>query len=1302
LKSQPSANYTRIELGGDAAFAPFRQRQVIEQLAELLPEMNGIAGRFSYFAEFTTPLSELERTRLQLIVNGPGQRSEPETHGVLVLPRPGSQSPWSSKATEILQLCGFADLERIERGVRIAISGVSVEELLAAGSATHSFPLYDRMTEQLVDGDYPLSKVFAHAEPVPFERVAVSAEGRAALIAANQLLGLALSEDEIDYLIDFYLTSGRDPSDAELMMFAQINSEHCRHKIFNASWTIDGESQSNSLFGMIRNTHKLHPQGTLVAYSDNSSVIEGASGSSFEPGAEHRYLAQPVLSHILMKVETHNHPTAIAPLPGAATGSGGEIRDEGATGRGSRPKAGLTGFSVSNLELPDARQPWETDYGRPDRIASALEIMIAGPIGAAAFNNEFGRPNISGYFRTYEQTVLGDVRGYHKPIMVAGGLGSIRDQQTEKLSADAGSLVIQLGGPGMPIGVGGGAASSLATGSNAADLDFNSVQRHNPEMQRRCQEVIDACWRQGSGNPIRSIHDVGAGGLSNAVPELVNDAGMGGRLQLRNIHSADRGMSPLQLWSNESQERYVMLVDADRLDEFGDICARERCPYAVLGEVTDEPHLLVEDSHFDNAIVDMPMPVLLGKPPRMHRTGVTARQNHPGLDFTEMTIDEAVNRVLALPTVADKGFLITIGDRSVGGLVARDQMVGPWQAPVADVAVTHADFDNFHGEAMAMGERTPVALIDSAAAARLAVSEAVCNLLAADVEQLGDIKLSANWMAACGNEEEDGQLFAAVRTVGMEFCPALGLSIPVGKDSLSMRTGWQDDGQPKSVTSPVSLIISAFAPVADVRRTLTPQLVTDTEATLLLLDISAGRNRLGGSALAQVFSQLGDEAADCDDPEVLKRFAGFIIQARREGLLLAYHDRSDGGLFVTLAEMAFASRAGLDINIKALTRDGSPERLLALLFNEEPGAVIQVADVDLNRVNELATLWQLAELMTPLGGVDDSPTFTIRRGPVPVVERPLIELLQRWSSTSHEIRKLRDNPDSAKAEYEQLAEIADPGLTPELTFSLEPAAGRTGAGPAVAIVREQGVNGHREMAAAFHAAGFTAVDVHMSDIISGRVDLQEFKGLVACGGFSFGDVLGAGRGWANTILHNQRARSAFEDFFGRPDTFALGVCNGCQMMAQLRELIPGVDSWPDFESNLSEQFEARLSMVRVEEGPSIFLTGMAGSHLPVVVSHGEGRVAVNGSRATELADRRQVALRYVDNYGKVTDRYPANPNGSTGGITGLTTEDGRFTIMMPHPERVFRGSQLSWKPADWGDHSPWMTMFRNAYRWCEA
>lgn len=1296
-----SAGTSYLELAGAAAFAPFRLRQLTDELRRVLPDLGQIDAQFSYFAEFSEPLSESERARLNLIVNGAHCDVTAIISGVVALPRVGSQSPWSSKATEILQLCGLGGLCRIERGIRFQCEGVDTRDLLKASTAGHSFPLYDRMTEQLVAADYPLADIFSQAEPVAFARIEVSAHGLSALVKANQQLGLALSDAEITYLLDFYRSCGRDPSDAELMMFAQINSEHCRHKIFNASWNINGVPQPDSLFDMIRNTHRLHPQGTLIAYSDNSSVIEGATGSGFEPAADHQYTAQPVLSHILMKVETHNHPTAIAPLPGAATGSGGEIRDEGATGRGSRPKAGLAGFSVSNLEIPGAKQPWERGYGRPDRIASALEIMIAGPIGAAAFNNEFGRPNVTGYFRTYEQLVQGEVRGYHKPIMVAGGLGSIREQQTEKLSAEAGALVIQLGGPSMPIGVGGGAASSMATGSNAADLDFNSVQRHNPEMQRRCQEVIDACWRKGSDNPIRSIHDVGAGGLSNAVPELLNDAGMGGQLQLRSIHSADSGMSPLQLWSNESQERYVMLIDAHRLAEFNDLCSRERCPYAVLGEVVEEPHLRVNDSHFDNAVVDMPMSVLLGKPPRLHRTGVTGRPVYPGLDFTDIAIDEMVNRVLALPAVAEKGFLITIGDRSVGGLVARDQMVGPWQTPVADVAVTHADFEHFHGEAMAMGERTPVALIDSPAAARLAVTEAVCNLLAADINELSDIKLSANWMAACGDEHEDGRLFEAVRTVGMEFCPALGLSIPVGKDSLSMSTRWQEGDNTKSVTSPVSLIVSGFAPVADVRRTLTPLLETGPETSIYLLDLSAGRNRLGGSALAQVFNQLGNEPADCDDPERLKRFAGFIIEARRQGLLLAYHDRSDGGLFVTLAEMAFASRCGLDIDIKALTRNSSAELIVAQLFSEEPGAVIQIGDDNLDRIDALAGTWDLQGLLTRLGVVTADDLITIRRGPVPVIERPLTELLQRWSSTSYQIRKLRDNPDCASAEFNQLADRHDPGLTPELTFNLEPATGTGGGGPRVAIVREQGVNGHREMAAAFHAAGFATVDLHMTDIIAGRVDLQEFRGLVACGGFSFGDVLGAGRGWASTILHNDSARSAFKQFFNRPDTFALGVCNGCQMMAQLRDLIPGAEAWPDFVRNQSEQFEARLSMVRVEESPSIFLIGMAGSHLPVVVSHGEGRVDIIDPAAQQPINQQQVALRYVDNYGEATESYPANPNGSTAGVTGLTTEDGRFTIMMPHPERVFRASQLSWAPSEWGDDSPWMTLFHNAYRWCK-
>ena len=1310
MKSLTSSEFNCLELTGKPAFPAFRLAQLAVELTELLPGVGELTAEYCYFAEFATELPADQHPRFEQIINGPptgltNQAGKIVEQGLLILPRPGSQSPWSSKATEILRLCGFVDLQRIERGVRVHLAGVSNQQVLdAANSAGHRFPLFDRMTEQLVSGDYAASKIFEHADPIAYQTVAVIDQGVDALRQANLQLGLALSDQEIDYLYQFYLSSSRDPSDAELMMFAQINSEHCRHKIFNADWQLDGQPQPLSLFDMIRNTHRVSPEGTLVAYSDNSSVIEGRQGSGFEPDDQRQYVEQSALTHILMKVETHNHPTAIAPLPGAATGSGGEIRDEGATGRGSRPKAGLAGFSVSNLEIPGAEQPWEQPYGRPDRIASALEIMLEGPIGAAAFNNEFGRPNLTGYFRTYQQQHQNQVRGYHKPIMIAGGLGIIRDQLTEKLSADAGALVIQLGGPSMPIGVGGGAASSMATGANAADLDFNSVQRHNPEMQRRCQEVIDACWRQGQHNPIRSIHDVGAGGLSNAVPELVNDAGMGGKLQLRNIHSADSSMSPLQIWSNESQERYVMLIDTDRLDDFAALCERERCPFALLGEVTDEPHLLVEDDHFNNAVVDMPMPVLLGKPPKLKRVGQTPTDTPQPLDFSSVDIDSAVNRLLALPTIADKSFLITIGDRSVGGLVARDQMVGPWQTPVADVAVTSADFHHFHGEAMAMGERSPVALTDSPAAARLAVTEAITNVLAADVQKLGDIKLSANWMAACGDETEDAKLFQAVRTVGMEFCPALGISIPVGKDSLSMASRWQQDGESKAVVSPVSLVISAFTPVNDVRRTLTPELNREVAATLLLVDLSNGQNRLGGSALAQVFNQSGGHSADCDDPALLANFAGFIIQARQQQLLLAYHDRSDGGLFTTLVEMAFAARCGLDIDIKALNRDNQLQSQLALLFAEEPGAVIQVADDQLVLVKALAEKWGLGPLLTPLGVVSSAAEVTIRRGPVPLLQRSLMDLHQRWSSTSYQIRKLRDNPVLASQEFDRLADAKDPGLTPELTFSLESPhlfqAKSAGPKPRVAILREQGVNGHREMAAAFNAAGFAAIDLHMSDIIAGRVDLHSFRGLVACGGFSFGDVLGAGRGWANTILHNPTARAAFETFFQRADSFALGVCNGCQMMAQLRELIPGAQHWPNFVTNNSEQFEARLSLVRIEQSPSLFLTGMAGSLLPVVVSHGEGRAGFDADQAQQSLAAGQVAMSYVDNYGQVTENYPANPNGSPAGITGLTTENGRFTIMMPHPERVYRGTQLSWKPPQWGDQSPWMTMFLNARRWC--
>ena len=1158
--------------------------------------------------------------------------------------------------------------------------------------------------------------LFRHFAPKPMNSVDLLAGGRGALVEANTRLGLALSEDEIDYLVEVFVNQARrNPTDVELMMFAQANSEHCRHKIFNASWIIDGEAKKETLFGMIRETHAAHPEGNVVVYSDNSSVFEGAEVERLYPRADGTYAYCKELTHILTKVETHNHPTAISPFPGAATGSGGEIRDEGSTGRGSKPKAGLCGFSVSNLYLPEAPQPWEADmasYGRPSRIASALDIMLEGPIGAAAFNNEFGRPNLAGYFRSYEQRVgQGQdsvVRGYHKPIMVAGGLGNISDSQSHKAPKFApGTLFIQLGGPGMLIGLGGGAASSMSTGANAEDLDFASVQRGNPEMQRRAQEVIDRCWQLGApkkdiaqpgdGNPILSIHDVGAGGLSNAFPELAHSGEVGALFQLRDIHIEEPGMSPAEIWSNESQERYVLAIPPSRLPEFEAMCTRERCPFAVVGTATDDNRLVVADRHFGNNPVDMDMEALLGKPPRMTRDVTRLASVAVPFDPAGIDIKEAAYRVLRLPTVADKTFLISIGDRSVGGMTARDQMVGPWQVPVADVAVTTMGFHTLRGEAMAMGERTPLAILDAPASGRMAVGEALTNIAAARIAKLGDVKLSANWMAPAGVPGEDARLFDTVRAVS-DLCQTIGVSIPVGKDSLSMRTAWEENGEAKQVVAPLSLIVSSFAPVLNARRTLTPQLKIDGEVTdLLLIDLGEGRNRLGGSALAQVFNATGSDAPDVDAPQKLAAFFKIIQKLAADDMLLAYHDRSDGGLFACVAEMAFASRCGLALDIGDLC-DGSPVSPVKALFSEELGAVVQIRRAQRNIVQ---AAFQTAGITAVLiGAPDRSGEVKINcRGEV-LIREARVDLHRAWSETSYRMQSLRDNPECAQQEYDRLLDANDKGLTVALTY--DPAADiaapfvAVGARPRMAILREQGVNSQLEMAAAFDRAGFTAVDVHMSDILSGRVALADFKGVVACGGFSYGDVLGAGKGWARTILFNPRARDQFSAFFGRGDTFALGVCNGCQMMSALKDLIPGADAWPRFERNRVEQFEARFTLVEIPESPSLFFSGMAGSRMPIVVSHGEGRAEFDSA-----AQQAHVltAMRYVDNAGNPTEIYPYNPNGSPAGITGVTTADGRFTIMMPHPERVFRTVQMSWSPETLGEDSPWMRLFRNARKW---
>ncbi len=1304
-----------LKLRGAPALSPSRLARLSRSIAEVLPKMKGLAAEHWYFVELAAPLAPEEQDRLvELLGAIPATPQPPAGALLLVVPRLGTISPWSSKATDIARQCGFDKVVRIERGVAYTLelkNGLDERQRAAVLPRVH-----DRMTESVLHSAEAAEALFHHYSPQPLTTVDVVGGGRDALVAANAELGLALSEDEIDYLVDNFTRIGRNPTDVELMMFAQANSEHCRHKIFNAEWVIDARPEEKTLFGMIRETHAAHPEGTVVAYSDNASVIEGASIERFYPDAEGQWRFRNEETHILAKVETHNHPTAISPFPGAATGAGGEIRDEGATGRGSKPKAGLTGFSVSNLNIPGFEQPWEVPYGRPERIASALDIMIEGPIGGAAFNNEFGRPNLAGYFRSFEQAVQGEVRGYHKPIMIAGGLGSIQAQQSFKEQFAPGTLLIQLGGPGMLIGLGGGAASSMATGTNTADLDFASVQRGNPEIQRRCQEVIDRCWQLGSHNPILSIHDVGAGGLSNAMPELADSAGLGARFELREVHIEEPGMSPREIWSNESQERYVLAIAPERLAEFRAICERERCPFAVLGEATADGHLTVTDRHFGNKPVDMEMQVLLGKPPRMTRN-VSRRAVHlPPFDLTDIELKEACLRVLRLPTVASKSFLITIGDRSVGGMTARDQMVGPWQVPVADVAVTAMSFKGYRGEAFAMGERTPVACLDAPASGRMAVGEAITNIAAADIPELGQVKLSANWMAAAGHRGEDAKLFDTVSAVS-KFCQSAGLSIPVGKDSLSMRTAWQEDGEDRQVVAPLSLIVTAFAPVADIRRTLTPQLqLPDGEETeLVLIDLGEGRNRLGGSALAQVYKSVGEHAPDIA-AEQLSAFFAVVQELRNEGLLLAYHDRSDGGLFATLCEMAFAARCGLSVVLDTVCfdpymndvdgLDKKPDtikgrlndRLFAGLFAEELGAVVQIRRADRARVT--APLRAAGIAYHFIGEPNDKDEIRLWRNAKLVFSASRSELVQAWSETSHRIARLRDDAECAREEFEALADAGNPGLSVSLTYDpAEDVAApmiATGARPAIAILREQGVNSQAEMAAAFERAGFAPFDVHMSDLQAGRVDLKTFHGLAACGGFSYGDVLGAGQGWAKSILFNPKLRAEFEAFFGRSDTFALGVCNGCQMMANLAAIIPGAEHWPTFHRNRSEQFEARFVMAEVLDSPSILLAGMAGSRMPIVVSHGEGQ-AVFADPADR--DRALAALRYVDNRGAPTETYPFNPNGSPGGVTGFTTADGRFTIMMPHPERTFRTVQMSWHPAELGEDSPWMRMFRNARRW---
>ncbi len=1295
-------------LRGAPALSAFRHGKLLAQLTAKVPAISGLYAEFAHFAEVSGTLgADEEHVLARLLKYGPSVPvQEPAGRLFLVIPRFGTISPWSSKASDIARNCGLDKIQRLERGIAYYVTG----ELSDADAGQIAAALHDRMTQLVLERFEDAANLFSHAQPKPLTAVDVLGGGRAALERANVSLGLALAEDEIDYLVTSFTDLGRNPHDIELMMFAQANSEHCRHKIFNASWDIDGESQEKSLFGMIKNTYQLHGEGVLSAYKDNAAVIVGNVAGRFYPNPDTgEYAANREPVHILMKVETHNHPTAIAPFPGAATGSGGEIRDEGATGRGAKPKAGLTGFTVSNLNIPGFEQPWEVPYGKPERIVTPLDIMIEGPLGGAAFNNEFGRPALSGYFRTFEQSITTphgeEVRGYHKPIMLAGGLGNIREDHVQKADISVGGKLIVLGGPAMLIGLGGGAASSMATGSSSADLDFASVQRDNPEMERRCQEVIDRCWQLGEKNPIKFIHDVGAGGLSNAFPELVNDGGRGGRFDLRNVPNDEPGMAPLEIWCNESQERYVLSVDAVDLERFEAICRRERCPFAVVGEATAEPQLTVSDSHFGNDPVDMPLSVLLGKAPRMHRSAT--REAELGDDFAAEQVDlsDAIDRVLHHPAVASKSFLITIGDRSITGMVARDQMVGPWQVPVADCAVTATSYDVYTGEAMAMGERTPLALLDAPASGRMAIGETLTNLAAARVEKLSDIKLSANWMAAAGHPGEDARLYDTVKAVGMELCPALGITIPVGKDSMSMKTRWNEAGTEKSVTSPLSLVVSGFAPVVDVRQTLTPQLRLDKgETDLILIDLGRGQNRMGASILAQVYGHMARQAPDVDDAEDLQAFFAVIQGLNADGLLLAYHDRSDGGLLTTALEMAFAGHCGLAINLDSLV--DSATQIPAALFNEELGALIQVRQGDTEVVLAQFSAAGLADCVSVIGQPVNNAHVAFRFEGADVFAGDRRLLQRQWAETSYRIQRLRDNADCADQEFDALLEEDNPGLSVTLGFDVNENIAapfiKRGVRPEVAILREQGVNGQTEMAAAFDRAGFAAVDVHMSDILAGRISLERFKGLVACGGFSYGDVLGAGEGWAKSILFNGRAREDFSAFFERKDNFALGVCNGCQMLSNLHELVPGSESWPHFVRNRSEQFEARVAMVQVQDSPSIFLQGMAGSRLPIAIAHGEGHAEFESEEALLEADLSgTVALRYIDNHGKVTERYPANPGGSPRGITGLTTRDGRVTIMMPHPERVFRAVTNSWRPDEWQEDGGWMRMFRNARVWVD-
>ena len=1307
-------------LRGAPALSDFRVNKLLAQCAQLQLPVTEIYAEFAHFAQLNDELATDEAKVLQqLLTYGPTiEEHEPQGLFYLVTPRPGTISPWSSKSTDIAHNCGLTKVERLERGMAYYVSIENDVTLTTEQEQQLVSLLHDRMMESVFADFSDADKLFVSAEPGELTAIDIENGGKKALVNANIELGLALAEDEVNYLFENFTKLGRNPHDIELYMFAQANSEHCRHKIFNAAWKIDGVEQEKSLFKMIRNTHEVNPDFVLSAYKDNAAVMVGNKGGRFFPNPEtnvYGYNHEDI--QILMKVETHNHPTAISPYPGAATGSGGEIRDEGATGIGSKPKAGLVGFSVSNLRIPEFVQPWESDFGKPSRIVNAFDIMMEGPLGGAAFNNEFGRPAILGYFRTYEEEVNSfngkEVRGYHKPIMLAGGLGNIRDEHVQKREIIVGANLIALGGPAMNIGLGGGAASSMASGQSAENLDFASVQRENPEMERRCQEVIDKCWQLGEENPIAFIHDVGAGGLSNAFPELVSDGGRGGVFELRKVPNDERSMAPHEIWCNESQERYVIAVSDKNLAAFEQICQRERAPYAVVGRATEEEHLTVTDSHFSdneklNTPIDLPLDVLLGKTPKIYKDVKTATAEGDSLDLSTVTLSDAADRILSLPTVAEKTFLITIGDRSVTGMVNRDQMVGPWQVPVADCGVTASALDSYHGEAMSLGERTPVALLNFGASARLAVAESLTNIAGTDIGDLNRIKLSANWMSPAGHPGEDAGLYEAVKAIGEELCPALGLTIPVGKDSMSMKTQWEENGESKSVTSPLSLVITAFGAVEDIRKTVTPELRTDKGGTrLVAIDLSQGKKRLGGSCLAQVYKQLGNETPDVDNAETLKGFFNAMQALVRQEKVIAYHDISDGGLFTTVTEMAFAGHTGVDIDISKLSNGANDD--LATLFNEELGGVIQIRESDVDAIHAVLAEHGILDNCTDIGRLNNEDTIRFSRDGDVVLENSRTYYRTVWAQTTYRMQSLRDNPECAQQEHDVKFDTEDPGLNTELTFDINEDivanlivkdaqnSSEGIANPRVAILREQGVNSHVEMAAAFDRAGFVAVDVHMSDILSGRTDLANFNGLVACGGFSYGDVLGAGEGWAKSILFNANARAMFKAFFERETTFTLGVCNGCQMLSNLKEIIPGAQHWPHFVQNKSERFEARFSLVEIQESPSVLFKGMEGSRMPIAVSHGEGHAEFSSDEAIDAANNSgTVSMRYVNNYGEVTETYPANPNGSVDGITSLTTTDGRVTIMMPHPERVFRTVANSWHPDSWGEDSPWVRMFRNA------